>query len=415
MSRTFYACCLCPCRFTRDRCRFHGLPAPPSTLDDASVAVAERRCTNILSNTAQVLTSLAQAFDDTQNNTVDPLPLLEEALELFQRCLALQEYHHTENLAQEEAMRDSTQDLIKSEVPDSEDGGASIASPGSEAPQDERWATIVEPVTNSTLLDTLLAQLETLTTLASQIPPDSSKGLSWIEEYSATLLKTKLPAYLTGTGREAEVGLTRANFITALAEANFRSQRIDVETYSRALDEAFSPLDLAADPEGLVNKAEALIGYNASCRSFPQISQSREGLLSRWKALSTALECLTAASKIPTAEDVAKIHLLRGDGELLRYQLGSEGYDVASKSAGVLVKNAEKFYRGAAALARSAGLLEEFQEATIKESLAQGLQGETARISNALKEEGDKVKAILEDAIGDGLVRFEELGAIGIS
>lgn len=368
---------------------------------------------DVLFNTAQVLTSLAQAFEDTRNNTIDVLPLLEEALELFQRCLTLQEYHHTENLAQEEAVRSSSPS-VPNEIPDSEDS-TTVSSPSSELPQEERWATIIEPVTNSTLLDTLLAQLETLTFLASQIPPENSKSLSWIEEYSTNLLNSKLPAYLEGTDREAEAGLIGANFIAALADANFRAQFIDISTYARALEEGFSSLNLASDPEGLVNRAEALISYNSSLRFFPEISQNHEVLASRWKALTTALECLTAASKIPTAEEVAKIHMVRGDVELLRYRLGKEGYELALKSAAVLVKNAEKFYRGAAGLARSSGLVKEFKEAGFKEALALGIKGETAKLVEAWKEDKESVRGVLEDAVEDGLVDGEELAGMGLS
>lgn len=78
-------------------------------------------------------------------------------------------------------------------------------------------------------------------------------------------------------------------------------------------------------------------------------------LQSRWQALTTALNALTTASKIPSADNLPKIHLARGDVELLRFQLGQppNNFDSAAKNAGVLVKNAEKFYRGAKALAGS--------------------------------------------------------------
>lgn len=114
------------------------------------------------------------------------------------------------------------------------------SSTSSEPPQDDRWATILEPVTNDTLLDTLLAQLETLTALCGLINTDAGKGLAWVEEYASSLLTTKLPAYLSGTDRESEAGLTRANFMAAAADANFRFQRIDIGTYSRAIEEAYS-------------------------------------------------------------------------------------------------------------------------------------------------------------------------------
>ena len=179
-------------------------------------------CADILSNTAQVLTSLAQALEDTKDNTIDILPLLEEALELFQRCLTLQEYHFTENQAQEEAMRDAPVSE-PSTIPESDDDGAPISSPSSESQEEERWATIVEPVTNDTLLDTLLAQLETLTFLAAQIPPDNSKSLSWIDEYSTNLLNMKMPVYLAGTSRDEEAGV--CTFFHTVRPSSYNNDR----------------------------------------------------------------------------------------------------------------------------------------------------------------------------------------------
>jgi hypothetical protein len=107
---------------------------------------------------------------------------------------------------------------------------------------------------------------------------------------------------------------------------------------------------------------------------------------------------------------------VRGDVELLRYGLGKEGYEVAVKSAGVLVKNAEKFYRGATGLARSTGSVKEFEEAGIKEVVALGLKGELERIQDAWKgEDREKIRVVLDDMIEDGLVDVEELATMGIS
>lgn len=358
-----------------------------------------------------------EAVSDSQTPTsIAPIPLLEESLELFQRCLTLQEFQHTESLAQQDSVSQVPE-------PDNEDGGVSInqdaSSTSSEPLQDDRWATILEPVTNDTLLDTLLAQLETLTTLCGLINADAGKGLAWIEEYASNLLNTKLPAYLSGTGRAPEAGLTRANFMSAAADANFRAQRIDVGTYSRTIEEEYSSLDLKENPEGLVNKAEALITYNSSLRLYhypEEAFQLKEVLLSRWQALSAALESLTSASKLPSADNLPKIHLARGDTELLRFQLGQSpnNYDVAAKNGGVLVKNAEKFYRGAKALAASSGAEKEGEEASIKEALAAGMGGDAQRIQEAIKILGS-TKAVLEDAIDEGLVSVDQLVAMGIA
>jgi hypothetical protein len=303
-----------------------------------------------------------------------------------------------------------------------EDGGVSItqyeSSTSSEPPQDDRWATIVEPITNDTLLDTGLAQLQTLTTLCGLINADAGKGLAWVEEF-ASLLTSKLPAYLSGTGREFEAGLARANFTAAAADANFRFQRIDVDTYSRAIDEAYGTLDLKDKPEGLVNQAEALIAYNSSVRLYhypEEATETKRVLSSRWQALSTALNSLTAASKLPSAENLPKIHLARGDVELLRFQLGQPpaNFDAAAKNAPILLKNAEKFYRGAKALTASLGGAKEGDEAEIKEALAAALGGDSPKLKEAIKFLVS-TKAVLEDAIDEGLVSVDQLIAMGIS
>jgi hypothetical protein len=104
---------------------------------------------------------------------------------LFQRCLALQEYQYTESQAQAEVPTDDAS-MDDARLSDTEDGGASLTS---DEPQDERWATIVEPITNNTLLDTILAQIETLTLLCNLIPASSEPTLlTFITEYSSNLL-----------------------------------------------------------------------------------------------------------------------------------------------------------------------------------------------------------------------------------
>jgi hypothetical protein len=132
------------------------------------------------------LTSLVEATTDSRSNPgPDSLALLEEALGLFQRCLALQEYQYTESQAQAEVPTDDAS-MDDARLSDTEDGGASLTS---DEPQDERWATIVEPITNNTLLDTILAQIETLTLLCNLIPASSEPTLlTFITEYSSNLL-----------------------------------------------------------------------------------------------------------------------------------------------------------------------------------------------------------------------------------
>lgn len=177
--------------------------------------------------------------------------------------------------------------------------------------------------------------------------------------------------------------------------------------------DAFSSVDLANNPEGLVSKAEALIAFNSSVRASPPTTahELNESLSARWKALTTSLECLTAASKLPNASNLAKIHILRGDVELLRYQLGQEqpAYDVAAKNGQVLCKNAEKFYRGASALCEDK---EEKIEADVKEALAKAFLGDVGRIGQFAQQQDSRT--VLEASIDEGLVRVEQFANMGI-
>jgi hypothetical protein len=77
-------------------------------------------CANLLSNTAQALTSYVEALQDA-SNTTDPLPFLEEALELFQKCLEYQELQHRE-FRKQAAAAAAVQET------DIDDGGVSLTT-----------------------------------------------------------------------------------------------------------------------------------------------------------------------------------------------------------------------------------------------------------------------------------------------
>ena len=190
---------------------------------------------------------------------------------------------------------------------------------------------------------------------------------------------------------------------------------LPVGTYHQAIEETYSSLDLEDNPEGLVSKAESFVSYSSSLHlyHFSDGLGTKEVVLSRWQALTTALDALTAASKLPAAENLPKIHLARGDTELLRFQLGQppSNLDSAAKNGSVLIKNAEKFYRGARTLA--AGAAREGEEAEIKESLAVALGGDAQRLKEAIKLL-QSTKAVLEGAIDDGLVTVEQMVGMGI-
>ena len=368
------------------------------------------------SNTAQVLTSLAEDVSEgrtsSQSSKDEGLNHFQEVLELLQRCLNVQEFKFTQ--AQENAAQESETHID----PGDRDHSARSSS-ASDVSEEEVWASVEEPVTKDTLIDTALAQMDTLTAICGL--GSFNSGLAWIEEYYRTTLQDKITLYLEGTGRYHEAALAKANFISALSDAAFRSGRLDLATYETELNVAFShqDLNLSADPRGLCDKADAELAFNASIQASIQQAQTKEliqvGSIC-WKHITKALDSLTAASKIPDAQNLAQIHLRRGDCELWRLRLGEAPlkYELTIKSVPTLLKNAEVYYRGAAALgSRSGGAKDEQKEAEVKEVIAAGLAGATQRFLSLLALEKDAVESVVEDMKDEGLLGPESLKSIG--
>ncbi|KAI9771896.1 MAG: hypothetical protein M1840_001666 [Geoglossum simile] len=377
---------------------------------------------DVLFNTAQVQTSLAEALAEGRDATPDTkdeaMRLLEEAIELFQRCLSLQEYQFSESQMQMEGLIGAAEDqgTLMGD-------GTSTTAASLEASKDDRWAAIVEPVTQETLLDTSLAQLDTLTSLCGLAISGAGSGLAWIEEYSTSLIQNKISAFAKRTGRQKEVALVKANFYCALADVSFRTRQTDLKTYEKELFVAFNNEelgDITGDPEALSAKADALIAF---CSAISDPSHAPKdldpGMLShlnkiRWNHLTLALGNLTTASKLPEARNIAKIHITRGDVEMLRFRLGQSpnSCELAQRNSEILLKNAGVYYKGAAGLARNMRIIDEAVEAEVKEMVAKGVGGDELALralKHSLKDHGE----ILEEMVEEGLLDQEWALSIG--
>ena len=370
------------------------------------------------SNTAQVLRSLAEVLFDGRRSSEsvrhDALQLLQEALELFQRCLIVQELQFTQSQELME-MADETAPVAAGSNRD-DDQVLSVYS--SEEIEDERWASVVEPVTKDTLVDTAVTQLETLTTACGMLISDSGSGLAWVEEYSKNLLQGRIAAYVTGTDRLHEVELARANFICALADTSYRAGRADLQTYERELKSAFGPhLNISQDFRGLCDHTDALIAFSSAVFGSVSITAKvdQADMLSlgtlMWQQLTTAAKALTSASKLPTAQNLAKVYIARGDVELLRLRLGesSFGYATAKRSAATLLKNSETYYRGAVGLANIEGSMDEELEATVKLAVASTMIGDESKQVASKGGGKAEILAVVEEMVGDGIVGSEWL------
>ncbi|OJD11792.1 hypothetical protein AJ78_07505 [Emergomyces pasteurianus Ep9510] len=409
------------------------LPAPPVEILHIALKSHRHALTlqqdnaEILFNTAQVLTSLAEAITEgrraTEQHTQEASKYLQEALDLFQRCLGVQELRFTEAQHQQAdsmavaefggSARDEQQ--AKNLETDHAMEGTGAGAENMEPTQSEQWATVIEPVTKDTLVDTAVAQLETLATFCGLLTFDPGSTLAWIEEYSADLLKEKVAAYVEGTDRQNEVALARAKFISTVADVSFRSGRIDFETYKNEVSMAFGDVqDLSANPGALCTQAESLVAFNSAIADCdqPENEETFNKLLTlRWQALSSALDSLTTATKLPQAENITKIHLARGDVEMYRWRLGGKpwSYKVSHENAPTLLKNAQTYYRGAAALARRDGSGEQDREGTAKEALAFALSGDMQRMEGLIARSEKELRQIAEDMVEDGLVLAEDM------
>ncbi len=377
-----------------------------------------------LFNTAGMLTSIAELVAQEAKLPYDQaLSLLEEALELQNRCLTRQEYLYAESQQQQS---DSTQksEPVNQEIPANVDSEQPRSANGGTNQPEEQWASIIEPVTKDTLIDTIEAQISTLTTLCSVLSssPGSAPGssLAWVEEYSSKLLNIKLPAYLdAATERVPEIALTKANFLSALLEAGFRSGSLDAPTYKRERDAAFAvpELDMQNSFTALLANATSLIAFNSALVETMLVDVAPLASM-RWNALSAAIGDLTKGSKLSetAAEDVPKTHLLRGDASMLQFQLSrpTSAYQPAISNTASLLKNAEVFYRNASRLARSD---DERSEALLKEAVALFLQNREmgmAKIQALLEREGSQsITMRMEDLISDGLIDNDDV--IGIA
>ena len=317
---------------------------------------------NTLFNTAQVLTAIAEELSkqkDGDGRVEECLKLLEEALELQGRCLSIQEMKFEGGERQTQMMQEqsaTTQEQPTEPATEQEEGMSDVPA----AQDEDQWFSVVEPVTLDTLMDTVLAQLGTLTTLCSVLssatnaPP--SPSLHWITDFFSTLHDSHVSKYPrpSNTSQLQEIALSKANFQSAFLEASFHQGAIDASTFELERDNAFKTPEQLLDnfPNGLIANAQSLISFSSTLADDPSNSFHAA---TRWRSLSSAIKNLATASKLPSidAEQAVKTHLLRGEASFLLWQLSRPPINLptAVSNATQLLKNADVFYRNASRLA----------------------------------------------------------------
>ncbi|KAK6951497.1 hypothetical protein Daesc_008032 [Daldinia eschscholtzii] len=334
-----------------------------------------------LFNASQVLTAIAELIatdeDEESGNEAEALKALREALELQGTCLGLQERKYQEFLELERFANEQN----TSDKPATTAASKEASESGGGAEEDDEWFNVVEPVTSDTLIDTLLAQLGTLTTFCSILSssPESAappNTLAWVEEISTGVInKIETISRDKHGGRLQEVALARANLVSAMLEAGYRSGKIDAETYGRELNSIFSKSEFEQSVEGLLAKARSLLALSSALGDSDNGDAESQSTL-RWNVLTVSISSLKSASAIRgiSQEDLVATHLLRGDASLYLYSMAFPpvSHQTAIKTSSQNAKNAEVYYRNASRLTSDE---EERDVASLKSTIAQYLQG----------------------------------------
>ncbi|OTA70832.1 hypothetical protein K449DRAFT_321317 [Hypoxylon sp. EC38] len=373
-----------------------------------------------LFNTSQVLTAIAELMgsdegDDAAASEAEAVKVLREALELQSKCLSIQERGYQEFLEQERIANEQAQDINNetTAVTDLRDG-----SEPDGAEEDGEWVNTVEPITRDTLIDTVLAQLGTLTTLCSimSFSPAAAPAhtFPWVEELSMSLLEKIQTISRDQSDRHQEIALSRANLVSALLEAGYKSGKIDVETYKRERDAAFSMAELQLEKsiEGLIANARSLLAFNSALTDMNNGDAQSQSTL-RWNVLTASIANLKSASTIQgiSQGDLATTHLLRGDASLYLCAMAfpPTSHQTAVNTATQNAKNAEVYYRNASKLSQDQ---EEKDISSLKSAVAQYLQaysqgqthGDPSNVLNASPRGQGWAISQLEDMVAENLV-----------
>lgn len=423
---------------------------------------------DILFNTGQVLTSLAEALLEHAKSDEDEGPskvaaksLLEEAVQKFSECLTRQELEFSE--AQRQIAELQEQDEV---IAVDESASAAEAAPSdtmetfsnsSDTPGD--WAIVVEPVTAESLLDTAIAQLGSLTALVGLYSFPDVNMLNRISEIATPMINTKIPQYISliqppsqdlepgptpgpsltlpshdpssqepKTSAKDDALVASANYRAAVLEALYRINLLDTSTYAAQLTDAFKPLILSASSSGTdlepaaINAisayADAVLGFAAAISDAgfqDAVHDTPENNKILWTALSTTQSYLgrltspaTTASLSPAR--LADIFIARGDVDLLRFRLAKTPMPLQewAKSAKTLIANAGVYYRGARTYAERAGATDVQGIANMKAEVAEILRkeanGSAAGMEPMPRVWQDDMDKVLRGMVEEGLL-----------
>jgi len=414
--------------------------------------------TDIQFNTGHVLTSLAETEESFAK------PLLEEAVDLFTKCLAKQQNEYEQIRSDLLKAQEEQGDMFQGEAAaahtapsTAQDDEMETSSTTSSGPGE--WATVEEPLTPESILETCTAQLGALTFLIGcydtmQLPALENRiqwGLQTANSTIPTLISLVQDSPYPGQeekpvgpilsivssepSEEAELTskyealIAAANFQGAVAEYAYRTGQTASSQYAATITALFSTFKLdekspdAQDAAShlVATHADALLDLASAIANSPTYDASSPDLETQWGALSQAQTLLTQLLKTPgsaglTAHRLALVFLARGDADLFRFRLSLFGTAKPAwvNSKNVLVGNAGVFYRGARTYAEKAGKEELRTMADAKAIVAEVLKevattgGSVVAAKDTWKGKGEAVKQALEEMVEEGILGRED-------
>lgn len=423
--------------------------------------------TDVMFNTGQVLTSIAEALLEAETEETAKVPartLLEEAVDLFTKCLERQQQEY-EQMRIEIAKAQAEQDLE-----DQLGAGQGLASGAKKYDEMEtsstasstlgNWATVEEPLTPETILETCTAQLEALTTLLGLYDPtdlllearaqhgvdttnkvptlitllDDSPFQKHAEAPSGPTLSISPSGTIAEdlqTAPKDDALLAVANFNVAVAEVAYRRGLSTSDQFARAMSDIFTPMTkppggqdpaylnaLSAYADALMDVASTISdnpSHNANSPAYAADLETQWAVLTEAQNILTKLSTGANASALP-ASRLADTFLARGDTDLFRFRLAL--LPVAkppwASSKATLVGNAGVFYRGARSYAEKAGKADVHRTADAKAIVAEVLKevvssGGGIIVGNeSWKVKGMEVKKVLEQMVEEGILGRDE-------
>ena len=341
--------------------------------------------TDLLFNTGQILTSVAEEAKSDEND-FKALELYREALVYFETCLNKQE----KQMEDFQHMISASTSLV-SHV--SEDFPKQV-----ELETQEVWTSIEETVSPVTLYETVLEIENLLSAICTLRCPFDEGTLVWVKSVHEQVVQERLDKYAGQAHQEAEAINRLAWFQFTFSDCTFRNGYIVLADFEREYTASFRRVPETTETEqpdsGILIQIEAHIQMGQTLRekiltNLSSRNTEANDLLgfqkSAWIHLSHALDSLSTVCQGQLGQKASStstaLHLHRGDCELARHWLGqtAQPYSVAKSSAATLSRNAKVYYRGAKEFAKRAGDEEDIEVALIKEAVAGHLIGENDR------------------------------------